>query len=53
MLVYVYYVHCVENYVDGIEFISLTEDEIKAMVPPIGLVKKIMKLRPNVSIQYA
>ena len=33
---------------DGTEFIVLTEEEIKSMVPPIGLVKKIMKLRPQV-----
>lgn len=34
---------------DGTEFMSLTEDEIKAIVPPIGLVKKIIKLRQAVS----
>lgn len=40
----------VENYIDGMEFTSLTEEEIKSLVPPIGLVKKIIKLHPqNVS----
>ena len=38
----------VENYVDGAEFVSLTEEEIKGMVPPLGLFKKILKLRPKV-----
>ena len=37
-----------ENYLDGTEFIALSEDEIKSMVPPLGLVKKIMKLQPSV-----
>lgn len=44
-----WFVFLLENYVDGTEFISLTADEIKAIVPPIGLVKKIMKLRQSVS----
>lgn len=39
---------CSENYIDGMEFVNLTESEIKSMVPPIGLVKKIMKLCPKV-----
>lgn len=34
-----------ENYIDGEAFVSLTEKDIKEMVPPIGLVKKILKLR--------
>ena len=38
----------IENYVDGTEFVSLTESEVKAMVPPIGLVKKIMRLSSKV-----
>ena len=31
----------------------LTESEIKEMVPPIGLAKKIMKLVPYVSLFYS
>ena len=38
-----------ENYIDGTEFVGLTECEIKEIVPPIGLAKKIMKLVPKVS----
>ena len=34
-----------ENYIDGEVFVSLTEQDIKEMVPPIGLLKKILKLR--------
>ena len=34
-----------DNYIDGEAFISLTEQDIKGMVAPIGLVKKILKLR--------
>ena len=38
----------VENYIDGKEFIKLTEAEVKVMVPPIGLAKKIIRLIPKV-----
>lgn len=34
-----------DNYIDGEAFSSLTEQDIKEIVPPIGLVKKILKLR--------
>ena len=33
-----------ENYIDGAEFLTLTESEVKAMVPPIGLARKVMRL---------
>ena len=33
-----------DNYIDGKEFCKLTEAEVKAMVPPIGLAKKIVHL---------
>ena len=36
-----------ENYIDGAVFLTLTEVDVKAMIPPLGLVKKIMKLVPN------
>ena len=42
------YFYPTENYIDGVEFVSLTLPEIKEMVPPIGLAKKIVKLIPKV-----
>lgn len=39
-------VSLLENYIDGSVFLTLTEGEVKAMVPPLGLVRKIMKLLP-------
>ena len=36
-----------ENYIDGVEFSTLTENEVKAMVPPIGLARKVMRLLPH------
>ena len=36
-----------ENYIDGAAFLTLTEDDIKGMIPPLGLVKKITKLLPK------
>ena len=36
-----------ENYIDGAEFLTLKESEVKAMVPPIGLARKIMRLLPH------
>lgn len=38
-----------ENYVDGKDFGELTEEEIKTIVPPIGLRRKILRLQPKVS----
>ena len=32
-----------DNYIDGTEFFNLTEDEVKAMVPPLGLHQKIFQ----------
>ena len=37
-------------YIDGQEFIKLTETEVKEMVPPIGLAKKILRMIPKVCI---
>jgi len=37
-----------DNYIDGAEFAALSTDDIKAMVPPIGLANKISRLRPQV-----
>ena len=36
-----------ENYIDGTVFLTLTEGEVKTMVPPLGLVRKIIKLIPQ------
>ena len=38
-----------DNYIDGSEFVKLSEAEVKQMVPPIGLAKKIVHLIPRVS----
>ena len=40
-----------ENYIDGEEFLSLTESEIKSMVPPIGLTRKISRLIPRTEVR--
>ena len=39
-----------DNYIDGVAFVSLTLPEIREMVPPIGLAKKIVKLIPKVYV---
>ena len=36
-----------ENYIHGEEFLCLTESDVKAMVPPIGLARKVMRLLPT------
>ena len=40
----------VQNYIDGSEFVALSEAEVKEIVPPIGLAKKILKLLPKVGV---
>jgi hypothetical protein len=35
-----------DNFIDGREFVKLTEDEVKQMVPPLGLAKKIIRMIP-------
>ena len=37
-----------ENQIDGESFLALTESDVKEMVKPIGVVKKIMKLQREV-----
>ena len=32
------------NYIDGQEFLSLFENNIKSMVPPLGLARKIFRI---------
>lgn len=42
-----------DNYIDGAEFLTLSESEVKSMVPPIGLARKILRLQPHTRvIQY-
>ena len=38
----------IENYIDGCAFMMLNED-VRELVPPIGLTKKIMSFVPKVS----
>lgn len=38
-----------DNYIDGSVFIALTPSEIRDMVAPIGLAKKISNLIPKMS----
>lgn len=40
----------VDNYIDGAEFNSLTESEIREIIPPIGLAKKIIRMIPKVGL---
>lgn len=37
------------NYIDGKEFLSLKEEEVYKMVPPVGLAKKIIRMLPTKS----
>ena len=39
-----------DNFIDGSEFVNLTLQEIKEIVPPLGLAKKIAKLIPKVPL---
>jgi len=38
----------IDNYIDGSEFVNITPPEVKEMVSPIGLAKKIIRLIPKV-----
>lgn len=35
---------------DGKKFASLTNEEVKEMVPPLGLAKKVLRLMPKVNM---
>ena len=39
--------HSLANYIDGATFVGLTVAEIKEIVPPIDLAKKIVNLLPK------
>ena len=41
-----------ENFIDGKEFLLLNADEVKAMIPPIGLAKKIIRLLPSSKVTF-
>ena len=43
-----YYIHAA-NYIDGKEFLKLTVQDIKDMIPAVGIAKKIERLVPQVS----
>ena len=36
-----------ENCIDGVEFLLLKDEEVKEMVPPLGIAKKIIRLIPR------
>ncbi len=40
----------VDNFIDGTEFVNLTSGEVKQMVSPLGLAKKIIRMIPKVSV---
>ena len=42
--------YCAENCIDGIEFLLLKDEEVKKMVPPIGIAKKIIRLIPRPAV---
>lgn len=42
-----------ENYIDGAEFLTLTESEVKTMIPPIGLARKVMRLLQQQEVTLA
>ena len=44
---------CADNYIDGNEFLELTESEIKDIVPPIGIAKKVIRLQPKVCLHFS
>ena len=41
-----------DNQIDGETFLELTEADVKEMVKPIGIVKKIMKVQREVNSPY-
>ena len=40
--------YLVENYIDGAEFCYLSEKDVRDIIKPIGIVKKILRLIPKV-----
>ena len=37
----------IDNYIDGREFLLLKESEVKLLVPPLGLARKIVRMIPQ------
>ena len=37
----------VANYIDGIEFVSLSKVNIEKIIPQVGMAKQIMRLQPG------
>ena len=44
------FINSLDHCIDGPAFVELSEGEIREMVPPIGLVKKVMAVIPKVSL---
>ena len=40
---------CLENEVDGMAFFDLSEGDIKAMIKPLGIVKKLIRLKKYIT----
>ena len=41
------------NYIDGKEFLDLTDHDVREMVPAIGIAKKISRLIPKPGLQVS
>lgn len=41
----------VDNEIDGTAFGELTEDDVKTIIKPLGVVKKIMRLQRSIFVQ--
>lgn len=39
---------CIDDQIDGAAFTELTEGEVKAIVKPLGVVKKILRLQKSI-----
>lgn len=37
----------IENYIDGTEFLNLTGQDVKSMIPALGIANKIIRLLPE------
>ena len=47
---YVFPLHFLDNFIDGKAFLKLSEGDVRKMIPPIGLTKKIFALIHLVSL---
>lgn len=46
----IYFLYNLENQIDGLAFIDLSENDIRQMIKPIGCVLKILRLKSSVSV---